>query len=167
MIARTITFIAIATLAVVIACSTPAANDQFLGATPDEASFAPVAQLFVHRCGTFDCHGAIARNLRVYGNEGRRWSAMDRPNPYAPSTPDEIDQTYVSLVGLEPEKIDAVVRGGGANAEQLSMIQKARGDALHKGGPIWANGDDADTCVTSWLAGSIDSAACARANAVP
>ena len=32
---------------------------------PDQASFAPVAGLLVHRCGTLDCHGAAARNLKI------------------------------------------------------------------------------------------------------
>jgi hypothetical protein len=43
-----------------------------------------------------------------------------------------------------------VVASGG-NPALLTMVEKARGTAAHKGGQIWATGDDSDTCLTSWL----------------
>jgi len=42
------------------------------------------------------------------------------------------------------------------------MVRKARGTESHKGGQIWTQGDDSDTCLTSWLAGSTDEGACIR-----
>jgi hypothetical protein len=42
------------------------------------------------------------------------------------------------------------------------MVRKARGAEAHKGGTIWTAGDDADTCVTSWLAGNLNKPACTK-----
>ena len=72
-----------------------------------------------------------------------------------------MDQDYESVVDLEPETMSAVVAAGGANPQQLTMVRKARGTESHKGGQIWTQGDDSDTCLTSWLAGSVDTSACA------
>jgi hypothetical protein len=41
------------------------------------------------------------------------------------------------------------------------MVRKARGTESHKGGQIWTQGDDSDTCLTSWLAGQVNESACA------
>ena len=66
------------------------------------------------------------------------------------------------MVGLEPETMSAVVAAGGAIPEQLTMVRKARGTEAHKGGAVWTQGDDSDTCLTSWLEGQPDPAACER-----
>jgi hypothetical protein len=77
-------------------------------------------------------------------------------------TADEAAQDYASVVDLEPETMSDVVSGGGAHPEMLTIVRKARGTEAHKGGTVWTQGDDADTCLTSWLAGSVDAAACSR-----
>jgi hypothetical protein len=129
---------------------------------PDRASFPPVAQLLDVRCGSLNCHGTIARNLRLYGSAGLRWSASDRPLVPLCDTQTEVDQDYESVVGLEPEALSAVVAAGGADPDQLTMVRKARGIESHKGGQIWIQGDNSDTCLTSWLSGDANSNACAR-----
>jgi hypothetical protein len=130
---------------------------------PERASFAPVAQVLVRHCGTLDCHGEVHRNLRIYGNEGLRWASTARPLMPACTTADEVEQDYASVVGLEPEVMSAVVADGGERPERLTLIRKARGTEHHKGGGLFQTGDDADTCLTSWLASETDTAACLRA----
>lgn len=154
------------------ACSTPPSDARYTpSALPDRASFPPVAELLVVRCGSLDCHGTVGRNLRLYGSAGLRWSSSDRPLVPPCDTPDEVDQDYQSVVGLEPEAMSAVVAAGGARPEQLTMVRKARGTENHKGGAVWAAGDASDTCLTAWLAGqaAASSAACssALASALP
>ncbi len=145
------------------ACSVPAADGTYVQESlPDRASFPPVAQLLDVRCGSLNCHGTVARNLRLYGSAGLRWSLSDRPLVPLCDTQAEVDQDYASVVGLEPEAMSAVVAAGGADPDQLTMVRKARGDESHKGGQIWSQGDDSDTCLTSWLSGDTSLRACAR-----
>jgi hypothetical protein len=99
----------------------------------------------------------------VYGNESLRFASGDRPLMPACTTADEVEQDYLSAVGLEPEAMSAVVADGGAHPERLSLIRKARGTEHHKGGTPIRAGDDADKCLTSWLASQTDRAACVRA----
>ena len=130
-----------------------------------EQNVSPYLEL---RCGTLDCHGSTNRNMMLFGYQGVRLPLAD-PNatPNLPgsadTTIDEYVANYHSIVGLEPEIMTAVVQDGGAHPERLTMIRKARGTESHKGNQIWNEGDDSDTCVTSWLAGNIDKGACARA----
>jgi hypothetical protein len=142
-------------------CSTPPADGRYIReALPDRSSFPPVAELLDVRCGSLDCHGTVARNLRLYGSAGLRASAKDRPLVPPCDTQDEVDQDYESVVGLEPQTMSAVVASGGTDPERLTMVRKARGTESHKGGKIWSEGDPSDTCLTSWLAGSANSNAC-------
>lgn len=146
-----------------LACSSPASNQRYRpAALPSENEFPPVAELLDVRCGSLDCHGNAARNLRLFGSAGLRWSPLDRPLIPPCDTADEIAQDYQSVVGLEPEVISAVVRAGGADPERLTLVRKARGTEAHKGGTIWSQGGDADKCLTSWLSGSTDTAACSK-----
>jgi hypothetical protein len=150
-------------LALLAGCSIPPSDAKYTPqALPEQGSFPPVAQLLVVRCGSLDCHGTVARNMRLYGSAGLRWSSSDRPFVPLCDTQDEVAQDYESVVDLEPETMSAVVAAGGANPQQLTMVRKARGTESHKGGQIWTQGDDSDTCLTSWLAGSTDEGACIR-----
>jgi hypothetical protein len=145
------------------ACSVPAKDDRWRGSLPDEASFPEVAQVLVRHCGTLDCHGSSARNLRLYGSEGLRLSPDDRPQTPACTSADEIARDYASLVGLEPELLSAVVADGGAHPERLTIVRKARGTEDHKGGAPFQQGDSGDRCLTSWLADQADPDACLAA----
>jgi hypothetical protein len=153
-------------LAALSGCSTPPPDGRYLQqALPDRVSFPPVAQLLVVSCGSLDCHGTPARNLRLYGSAGLRWSSSDSPLLPPCDTETEDDLDYESVVGLEPETLGAVVAAGGTNPERLTMVRMARGTESHKGGKIWTEGDDSDTCLTSWLARDANSNACGRAMA--
>lgn len=143
-------------------CSIPPSDAQYTPqALPDQGTFPPVAELLVVRCGSLDCHGTPARNLRLYGSAGLRWSSSDRPLVPLCDTQDEVTADYESVVDLEPETMSAVVAAGGASPQELTMVRKARGTESHKGGQIWTEGDDSDTCLTSWLAGHANENACA------
>jgi hypothetical protein len=146
-------------------CSTPA-DARVVVTPPDRASFPAVAELLVHRCGSLDCHGTRARNLRLFGREGLRWASTDLPYVTA-TTPDEVDEDYQSVVALEPEVMSSVIADHGAHPERLTLVRKARGTESHKGGALITPGDAQDACITSWLAGSADGASCKAALALP
>ena len=160
------------TLMIVGACSTPANTRYVATPPPNDASFRGVAQVLVHHCGSLDCHGTPQRNLRIYGNEGLRLKAADVPFSRQDASSDdagvqgtsddEVKEDYQSTIALEPELISAVFAEGGARPERLTLVRKARGQEAHKGDAPIHQGDDADTCITSWLAGKTDTAACAR-----
>ncbi len=147
-------------LASVAACSAPSAGHYVPQALPDATAFAPVAGLLDVRCGSLDCHGTVARNLRLYGSAGLRLLPSDRPLLPLCDTAAEVTQDYESVIGLEPEVMSAVALG--ADPSKLTMVRKARGTEAHKGGAVWSQGDDSDTCLTSWLEAKPDPAACER-----
>jgi hypothetical protein len=163
-IVRVLAFVAALTMALAAACGAP--PDARIGiAAPDRAQFPPVSQLLDRRCGTLDCHGATTRNLQIYGCEGLRLGDASpgcRVSSGTDTTAEEHDATYRSLVALEPAVMTAVVNGKGANPELLTFVRKARGTEAHKGGALFTPGDDQDTCVTSWLAGTTNTEACKR-----
>ena len=147
-----------------VACSTPQPDARFLATPPDSATFP--AETLVQQCGTLDCHGTAFRNMQLYGAWGRRLSLGDLPLRPKTTTAAELAEDYGSVVGLEPEVMSAVAADKGASPERLSIIRKARGQDNHKGGTLSHQGDDLDVCMTSWLAGATDMAACGRVTVV-
>jgi hypothetical protein len=133
---------------------------------PDRASFPLVADAMQPSCGTLDCHGQRGRNLRLYGGRGLRLdphgSSADEPTTEA-----EYQASFRSLIGLEPEALDAVIWSGGMDPERLSLIRKARGTERHRGGVQMLPGDPLDRCLTSWLSSLLSAAACARVASTP
>ncbi len=128
----------------------------------DRAQFTPVSGMLLRRCGSLDCHGRIYRNFRLVGVGGRRLD--DKYYPDGPATTeDEIDHNFQAILGIEPEIMRTVIAEGGANPQRLTVVRKGRGSEDHKGGQRIGLGDDADICLTSWLASDVDSDACARA----
>jgi hypothetical protein len=165
---------ALATACATAACSTAPADGRVTIDAPfaTEASFGPVANFLDHRCGSLDCHGNPARNLVVWGCEGLRLEPYDAPicgraQGGKPTTSDEHQATYRSLVGLEPTVMSAVVADHGQDPDLLTFVRKARGEEAHKGGALVTPGDDQDVCITSWLAGATDTIACANAISEP
>jgi hypothetical protein len=154
-----------AALLALAGCSAPDSGATTPLVGPDRDAFPPVQAFLDHRCGSLDCHGSPFRNLRMFGHDGLRFAPGDVPGG-APTTDTEVDQTYVSIIGLEPETMAAVVADHGANPERLTLVRKARGIEPHGGGIIMLAGDSRDTCILSWLAGSVDQAACSRALAM-
>jgi hypothetical protein len=139
---------------------------QRIGVTaPPEDQFLPVADYLDHRCGTLDCHGQTGRNLRMWGCDGMRLDPSDIAGCVfgRPTTPDEYEATYRSLVGLEPAVMSAVVQGHAAHPELLTFVRKAIGTEAHKGGQLITQGDDQEKCIVSWLAGNTDRSACGKA----
>jgi hypothetical protein len=153
--------------------TTPADSHVTIDAPFDtEASFGPVANFLDHRCGSLDCHGNLARNLVIWGCEGLRLEIYDAPicgraQGGRPTTSDEHQHTYRSLVGLEPTVMSTVVASHGQDPDILTFVRKARGEEAHKGGALIMPGDDQDVCITSWLAGATDTIACASAITQP
>jgi hypothetical protein len=146
-------------LAALVACSTPK-QSEVDPAGPDPATFAPVANALVARCGSLDCHGSPYRNMRLFGYAGLRLSpdaSVDKPTF---ATPDEVAADYDAVVGLEPEIMRDVAAAKGADAERLTLFRKAYGTEHHKGLSPIAKGDPADVCLLSWFAGAVDVASC-------
>jgi len=147
-----------------VACSVPPPDATVTQSLlPDPVSFPYVGELLEHRCGTLDCHGSVYRNLRIYGDEGLRYSAEDRPCVPAETTPAEFGQDYGSVVGLQPEVMEAVMADHGADPERLDLLAKPLGLEAHMGLTLITTGDDQYVCITSWLAGHTEEAACLRA----
>ena len=126
---------------------------------PDRASFPEVADALQPSCGTLDCHGSKARNMRLYGGRGMR---LDPKGNSAddPTTDDEYEATFRSIVYFEPNELGMVLQDRGLDPNRLTMIRKARGLERHKGGMQMLRGDPLDRCITSWLASQTDVDAC-------
>lgn len=129
----------------------PTFNDQFPA----------VAEAIAPTCATLDCHGQVGRNFKFYWMRGLRLAPDARPGE-GETTPEEYNATFRSLVGLEPYKMDAVVRGV-VSPESLTLVRKGRGIEHHKGNGLLVPGSDADRCLVQWLAGAFDPDACKRA----
>lgn len=140
-------------LMVFAGCASPDPDARVATGAADLAAFAPVSAMLQHRCGTLDCHGHIARNLRTYGFGGLRLAEPDRPDGIA-TTPDELLATIRSIRALEPEL-------AGAPPEQLTFFRKATNREHHRAGArLDGNGE---RCLRAWLAGARDDAACSAA----
>lgn len=123
---------------------------------PSRADFPAVAEALGPSCATLDCHGQIGRNFRFYWSRGLRLDPSAHPGE-GETTDQEYDQTFRSLIALEPYKLDAV-RKGTVKPESLTLVRKARGTEAHKGGALIVAGSDADVCLLSWLVGKSFSA---------
>ncbi|AKT42080.1 hypothetical protein [Chondromyces crocatus] len=129
---------------------------------PPMEPFPMVSDALEYRCATLDCHGKPERNLRLYGSSGLRL-APDGATGSGTTTDAEYAANYDSVVGLEPEILSRVVEEGGWLPDRLTLVRKGRGTEYHKGNAVLVPGDDADRCLTSWLASAVDEAACERA----
>jgi hypothetical protein len=132
---------------------------------PSRNDFPDVGNALQMRCGTLDCHGQVGRNMRLYGFGGLRLSAPETPNG-DPTTDQELNASYDSVVGLEPEALSHVVTHQ-ADPDQLSLVRKMRGIERHKGGQQSRIGDVLDRCVVSWLTGPVDSTSCGSVITAP
>jgi hypothetical protein len=150
------------------ACSSPPSDARIGVDLPpeDDANWHPVQQYLDTRCGSLDCHGNAQRNFVAWGCNGLRADPTMYPDCQLPklrTTADEYDRTFRSLVGLEPAVMSSVVAGGGKDPELLTFVRKARATESHKGNQLVVPGDPQDDCITSWLTGTTDTAACACA----
>lgn len=147
--------------------------------TPDDATTAKLALgplatddyvALVHpvierRCGSIDCHGALPRGLRVYGETGLRLPNDAGLVPGGGATTlEEKRATYDSIVALQPERTNALVLKDPrtpADAYQLSLLTKATATERHRGGPSLLHGEPAEQCIVTWLIGHADPSLCA------
>jgi hypothetical protein len=125
--------------------------------------FRVVHQVLERRCGTLDCHGDPARPFLVYGQLAHRRpggeiyaESKDQyfPGGTEPTTPFELMGTHQSACALEPEKMDAVVKGQ-AGVDTLTLVRKPRLQEKHKGGRLWGAGtaNTGDFCLVAWITG--------------
>jgi hypothetical protein len=132
----------------------------------DGGQTAGVSALLEHRCGTLDCHGQMGRPMRIFGMYGLRLIAQDAANTpgVQPTTQTEYVANYQSVIGLQPELMTEVVQQN-APPTVLMLLRKPMGLERHKGGQVINQGDDAYTCLTSWLVPSPEGtsfSACAK-----
>ncbi len=146
-----------------LGCAIPDSSATVTVACPSRASFTPVSPFLENGCGTIDCHGAPSRPLRIMGYAGLRLSPTDVPGGN-PTTPAEVTANWESVCGLEPELMTEVTEGQ-LSPDGLLLLQKPLLQTHHKGNQVIFPGDDGDTCLTTWLTGDVDAAACARAAA--
>ncbi len=148
------------------ACSPP--SDARIGLdAPSEPLFPPVSDLLAYRCGSLDCHGSSQRNFVIWSCYGLRLAADTAPGCRdtggTNTTSGEYDDTYHSLVALEPTVMSEVVQSNGDDMDLLTFVRKARGEESHKGGKLWDAGAPEDQCVAGWLAGQTASSATCKA----
>jgi hypothetical protein len=152
----------------------------------DVKTFATVSPLLEQRCGSLDCHGNIARPLRVYGARGLRFvdvntddvkqlfdSNLARTNGTFPgsggkaTTDAERAQTWRAVCGLQPEMMTDVVTGTG-DPEKLLLLSKPLHLERHKGEKVFEKGSQDYDCIVSWLksaqpGGAVDQTSCSDA----
>jgi hypothetical protein len=144
----------------------PGPGDRVEIVAPPEDTFPPLGLFLIHRCGSLDCHGAPARDLRLYGQAGERLDPMAVPGS-GPTTMAELEADYRSVATLEPELMAAVVKEHGAHPERLTLVRKPFGLEDHAGGTLMKAGDDQAKCLLSWLSENLDMAACQSALMTP
>ena len=132
---------------------------------------AGVTTVFEKRCASLDCHGQVARNLRIYSKRGLRLPNEAGIVPgTGDTTQDEITANYQSILTLEPEDTNKVVLENG-DPYQLLVLKKPTELEKHKGGQVIRRGDDAERCILTWFTEDaltpIDKDACARATVFP
>ena len=151
---------------VVGACAAPPRETTVTVGALDQASYdAQVHPIFVKTCGATTCHGKAARGLRVYGEAALRLDAA-----IGPTTAGETTATFESIVGLEPEKLDAFVADQPrqeAVALKLLVLAKPLATERHRGGTSLRKGEAAEQCILTWLLGHTNPQACAAAAMAP
>jgi hypothetical protein len=136
------------------------------------AEFADVSAMFEQRCGALDCHGNMARPLRIYSKNGLRYTQQPfDPNATqdagavsggAQTTDVEIELNWRAACALEPEKMNELVAGA-LEPDLMMLMTKPLEEERHKGGKLFVRGDPAWSCLRTWLAGAVLAADCAEA----
>lgn len=134
----------------------------------DRAQYEALVQPVVERrCGSLDCHGKLARGLRVYGvNSLRLPNGAGLVVAVGKTTSEEAQATYASMVGLEPEKTSAFAAKSPRTSDEaygLVILSKPLERERHRGGTALRKGEPAEVCIRSWLIGAADAPACAAA----
>jgi hypothetical protein len=138
------------------ACSAPS-TERGVIVGPSKQDFEFVSNAMNLRCGSLECHGTVYRNMRLYGYGALRLDAYDLPSSDTKSV--ETEESYRSIVGLEPELM-YLVSTEKTGTERLSLVRKGRGMDNHKGRAPMVQNVDLDRCIASWLVGAVDVEAC-------
>jgi hypothetical protein len=147
------------------ACSSVSPDETLTISCPssDPATFTTVSLVVERRCGTLDCHGNPERPMRIYGQWALRQPIPPGDLDHVPggeaTTDGELRDNAASICGLEPAKIARVIAQQEL-PDTLTFVRKPRLQEKHKGGRIWDIASDGDRCVTSWILGAVDQAAC-------
>lgn len=157
-----------------------ACADDFPGSAvalcPTPEDFEVVSAVMEKRCGTLDCHGSLARPLKIYGRNGLRFLTNEElqdptlieANETYPggksTTATEYEFNRRSMCGVEPEKTTAVVNDLIPPSELL-LLRKPLEIEHHKGGALFIKGGVGSVCVESWLDGDVNVTECNQANA--
>jgi hypothetical protein len=142
------------------ACASPPADQRVVYGAPARDVFPAVGDVLGSHCGSLDCHGHPARNMRIYAYNGLRLADVSGAGI---TTDAEYAASYESVISIDPEALAAVLDEGGARPERWIVVSKGRGSEHHKGNVAMVPGEDADRCVTSWLEGALDQEACVAA----
>lgn len=120
--------------------------------------------VFEKRCGSLDCHGSSARNMRIYSSDGLRL-ANDAgiSSGTADTTAAERLANYQSILGVEPRATTDVLNGG--DPYTMLVMKKPLLIESHKGGQVIRLGDDAENCIYSWLHAEAEAGAPTNATA--
>jgi hypothetical protein len=77
-----------------------------------------------------------------------------------PTSDAELAANRLSACGVEPDLMSEVVNTN-ADPGTLTLVRKPRLTEAHKGGRIWKEDSlQGDKCLTTWIAGAVDVAAC-------
>jgi hypothetical protein len=147
-----------ATLGLAPSCLTVPEPEDF--ACADTTTFPMVSPVLEQRCGSLDCHGALARPLRVYGKNGPRLGGEVTGGSSTSAA--EMEATWRSLCGLEPERMAEVQRGD-LDPLELMILRKPLLIERHKGGQVFELGDPGESCLQSWLDGELNAEDCETA----
>jgi hypothetical protein len=134
-------------------------------ACPSEENWPLVSQVLERRCGTLDCHGDPSRPLLLHGRNGKRLSSAGLVGESGTS-PAEYAANRLSVCGVEPEKMSAVVAGD-EDPLQLTVIRKPILDESHKGGRVFLQTSPGFVCFESWIEGNVDVDSCEAELALP
>jgi hypothetical protein len=134
-------------------------------ACPSEENWPIVSQVLERRCGTLDCHGDASRPLLLHGRNGTRLSPTGEVGE-AGTSPAEYAANRLSVCGVEPEKMSAVVAGE-EDLLQLTVIRKPILDEAHKGGRVFLQTSPGYLCFASWIEGNVDVDVCEAELALP
>jgi hypothetical protein len=147
-------------LAVSAACNRHGDGESLVVELPSRDTFSPVSAVLEGRCGSLDCHGAPARNLRIYGVYGLRANGSSvTGNP--DTTDEEIGETYSSVTGIDPEGLSRVLAGA-EDPSRWIVLSKGTGREAHTGEARLPVGSAGHRCVVSWATGEGDPSSCAE-----
>lgn len=170
---RTSLFICVA---FIVGCARDFAEPQpFACPTVPVEDFRYVSSVLERRCGSLDCHGDLARPLRIMGSNGLRLFTPEQfdspaaaqeagvtPGGLEATTELELEQNRESLCGVEPELTEQVVIGN-VDPTELMIIKKPSLRERHKGAQVFFKGGAGEACTASWLRGAVSIADCIEA----